>query len=75
MRDSNPRHPACKAEGQDSEVAAQQELASAEIPACTTACTDSQNPAHGAPLEALADALRNLSAQERAALAQLLGDA
>ena len=41
---------------------------------CAVVCNESENPGHPAHLEALADQLRQLSAQDRQRLRDLLGD-
>jgi hypothetical protein len=69
MRDSNPRHPACKAESDGSQHSSGSELTATSSPRCTSRCTENENEPHGDPL---AGFVASLTAEQRQRLADLL---
>ena len=73
-RDSNPRPPACKADGADSQPTKPKHVTAYAHGDYTTDYTTRTEI--GAPdrLEALAEALRNLTADELLAIAEMLAD-
>ncbi len=80
MTDSNRRRPRCKRAGSDSEPVQDNGLTPTPSDACTTACTSDAENVHGDDSDAdqgdtlskLADALANLSPEDRAKLAAML---
>ncbi|HOF42128.1 MAG TPA: hypothetical protein PLD73_18825 [Candidatus Hydrogenedentes bacterium] len=68
------RTTSCSGGTQQSIVSAENEgLAEIDSDACTNACTKFEDDVHANRLEAIAEAIRNLSAKERQRLLQMLG--
>ena len=69
MRDSNPRHPACKAESSPTESTTAQQVTSSDSLRCPARCTESEETANADPL---AGFVASLSPEQRQRLADLL---
>src|SRR5690348_2543983 len=72
MRDSTPRHPACKADGSPPESTQCQELTSSSSLRCTARCTGEADSANETTADPLAAFVASLTAEQRERLARLL---
>ena len=71
MRDSNPRHPACKAGSHHLQHASPKELTASPPGRCTLRCTENDN---GPMADPIASFVASLTTAERQRLAELLSE-
>jgi hypothetical protein len=69
MRDSNPRHPVCKAESDPTQQLIDPQVASPPSSCCTSRCTEDEDRPNADPL---ADLVANLTPADRARLVAML---